>query len=221
MELLDAITRRRSFRSYQPKPVPKEILEKVLDTCRYVSSWSNTQCWELHILSGKPLNELRQALAEKMAAEEIPIPDVPPPEFSEVYLRRKADTVERSQRSCGVSPDDKEACKKFDTTMIRFFEAPVGLIACTERSAAPAALLDIGIAFQTIMLAAFHYGLGTCTEYSVVMYADVLRRLLGIPESKLIALGMAIGYADLNAPVNNFARIRYPLETFVNWRGFE
>jgi nitroreductase len=217
MELLDAITRRRSFRSYQPKPVPKEILEKVLDTCRYVSSWSNTQCWELHILSGKPLNELRQALA----AEEIPIPDVPPPEFSEVYLRRKADTVERSQRSCGVSPDDKEACKQFDTTMIRFFEAPVGLIACTERSAAPAALLDIGIAFQTIMLAAFHYGLGTCTEYSVVMYADVLRRLLGIPESKLIALGMAIGYADFNAPVNNFARIRYPLESFVNWRGFD
>ena len=69
MEVLDAITKRRSFRSYKPKPVPKEILEKVLDACRYVSSWSNTQCWELHILSGKPLDELRQALAKKMMAE--------------------------------------------------------------------------------------------------------------------------------------------------------
>jgi nitroreductase len=100
-------------------------------------------------------------------------------------------------------------------------DAPVGLIACTERSAAPAVLPDVGIVLQTIMLAAFNYGLGTCTEYSVVIYADVLRRLLGIPQSKLIVLGMAIGNPDLNAPVNNFARPRYPLEALVTWRGFD
>jgi nitroreductase len=221
MNVLDAITKRRSFRCYKPKPVPKKTLEKILDTCRYVSSWSNTQCWELHVLCGKPLDELKQALAEKMAADAPPHPDILPPDFSEFYLRRKADTVERSQHSCGVSPEDKEACKRFDTTMIRFFDAPVGLIACTERSAAPAVLVDIGIAFQTIMLAAFNYGLGTCTQYSVVMHADVVRRLLGIPEFKLIVMGMAIGYPDPDAPVNNFARARYPLETFVTWRGFD
>ena len=221
MNVLDAITKRRSFRSYKQDPVPKEILEKVLDTCRYVSSWTNTHCWELHVLCGKPLNELKQALAKKMAADEPPNPDILPPNFYGVHLQRKTEAIEVSQRSCGVSPEDKEACKRFDTTMVRFFDAPVGLIACTERSAAPAVLPDVGIVFQTIMLAAYNYGLGTCTQYSVVMYADVLRRLLGIPESKLIVLGMAIGYPDLDAPVNNFARPRYPLEALVTWRGFD
>lgn len=221
MELLDAIKNRRSRRCYKPDPIPKEILEKILDTCRYVPSWTNTHCWELYVLCGKPLDELKKALADKMEADEPPKPDILPPDFPEVYLKRKTEAIDRSQKSCGVSPEDKKACKQFDTTMIRFFEAPVGLVACTERSAAPAILPDIGILLQTILLAAFNYGLGTCIQYSVVMYADVLRELLGIPESKLIVLGMAIGYPDLEAPVNNFARPRYPLETFVNWRGFE
>ena len=33
MELNDAIRNRRSIRGYKPDPVPKEVLEKILQTC--------------------------------------------------------------------------------------------------------------------------------------------------------------------------------------------
>jgi nitroreductase len=41
-----------------------------------------------------------------------------------------------------------------------------------------------------------------------------------VPESKLIAYGIAIGYPDFEARVNNFPRTREPLESLVRWEGF-
>ena len=51
-------------------------------------------------------------------------------------------------------------------------------------------------------------------------WPDILRELLAIPESKLIALGIAIGYPDFDARVNNIARTREPLESLARWYGF-
>ena len=46
-----------------------------------------------------------------------------------------------------------------------------------------------------------------------------LRELLEILDSKLIVLGIAIGYPDTEAPVNTFERTREPLGTFTHWHG--
>ena len=71
------------------------------------------------------------------------------------------------------------------------------------------------------MLAAMNYGLGTCTQMAVVLYPEILRKALNIPESKLILCGVAIGYPDENAPVNKFQSEREPLDTFASWYGFD
>ena len=73
---------------------------------------------------------------------------------------------------------------------------------------------------QTIALAAPDYGLGTCLMFMTVYWPDILRELLGIPESKLIVLGIAIGYPDAEALVNNFPRHRESLDAFTHWHGF-
>lgn len=44
MEVLDAITARRSIRKYKADPVPADKLETVLDAARLAPSWANTQC---------------------------------------------------------------------------------------------------------------------------------------------------------------------------------
>jgi nitroreductase len=52
-----------------------------------------------------------------------------------------------------------------------------------------------------------------------VAWPEIVRGPLGIPETKLIALAIAIGYPETEAKVNNFERTREPLEALTRWCG--
>jgi nitroreductase len=54
-----------------------------------------------------------------------------------------------------------------------------------------------------------------------VVYPDIIRKELGIPEDKLIALGIAIGYPDMKNPVNKDVRGREPLGEIAKFYGFK
>ena len=49
----------------------------------------------------------------------------------------------------------------------------------------------------------------------------MLRKVLTIPNSKLIVLGIAIGYPDWDDPINQFHSEREPLVNVAKWYGFE
>ena len=70
------------------------------------------------------------------------------------------------------------------------------------------------------MLLATNYGLGTVDQAQAVIYPDIIRKTLEIPEDKLIALGIAIGYPDWNNPINKEHRDREPLDKVVKFYGF-
>ncbi|TET38041.1 MAG: nitroreductase [Planctomycetota bacterium] len=45
MELFEAVKGRRSIRKYDPeRPVPDEIIDRLVDMARWAPSWANTQC---------------------------------------------------------------------------------------------------------------------------------------------------------------------------------
>ena len=82
------------------------------------------------------------------------------------------------------------------------------------------ALYDSGAAVQNIMLLATSYGLGTIAQAMAVIYPDILHKELGIPDDKLIALGIAIGYPDWKAEVNEDYRDREPFDEICKFYGF-
>lgn len=51
MEVFDAIRRRRSVRSYIPKPVPRKKLERVLEAARLAPSAVNIQPWHFIVVT--------------------------------------------------------------------------------------------------------------------------------------------------------------------------
>ncbi|MEM6858405.1 MAG: nitroreductase, partial [Pseudomonadota bacterium] len=56
----------------------------------------------------------------------------------------------------------------------------------------------------------------------MAFYANVIRDHLGLDhERTMFFCGMAIGYRDAQAPVNNFERERVPLGEQVTFLGFE
>jgi nitroreductase len=221
MDIIDAVRSRRSIRRFKPDPVPREVLVQLLEVSRWSPSGSNTQPWELAVLGGKVLEEVKGRLVKSMQSVESH-PDIPYPPMPEPFRSRQKEVMQLMdayQFPPGTEGlKEKRAANRFISG--RFFEAPAAIIVSVEREISPRAFLGLGMLAQTISLAALDFGLGTCIMSMAVYWPEIYRELLGIPESKLIAFGIAIGYPDREARVNNFERTREPLETNVSWYGF-
>lgn len=219
MDLVEAIRCRKSIRAYKPVPVPNKILSELLDTCIRAPSFANTQPWEFAIIGGKVLDELKRALVHKAEEDAPRDPDIPDPTFAGRYLERRRENGRQLFEVLGIAREDREKRHQWSLTGSRFFDAPNAIIIYIDKSLGAWSILDVGIVMQTIMLAAQNYGLGTCAQYRAVIYPEELRRVLNIPESKLIVCGLAIGYPDMDAPQNWFQSTRDPLDAFVTCHG--
>src|SRR3989338_1827128 len=64
MDMMEAIKLRRSIREYKNKPIPKEILEKIVDAARHSPTAKNIQPWEFIVITQsetlKKIGELAQ-----------------------------------------------------------------------------------------------------------------------------------------------------------------
>jgi nitroreductase len=59
-----AITSRRSIRQFLPTPVPRDTIEDILRVASRAPSGTNTQPWQVHVLTGQTL----QSLVDKIMA---------------------------------------------------------------------------------------------------------------------------------------------------------
>ena len=228
MEIIEAIEARRSIRSFKPDPVPREILEELLDACCWAPSARNAQPWRFAVLGGRTLEEIKDALEKKAndswdGREYRDVnPDFPRTQpYPESYVTQ-AGHIREALQGALFSADDPDAEEKrtaLRNTRTRFCDAPNAIIIYTD-DACPTGLQAIGLVAQSICLGALTYGLGTCIMGLTVRWPDLYREMLGTPEGMPIATSIAIGYPEQDAPLNNWTRIREPLESMTDWHGF-
>lgn len=221
MDVIEAIKNRKSVRAFKADPVPREVLQSIMEAVLRAPSWANTQPWEFAILGGGVMEEVKAALAEKASSGETPNPDIAWPSFEGPYRERMRSLGARLFQELGIAREDKEARQNWMLAMARFFDSPNAIIVYMDASLGEWSMLDIGLAMENLMLAAWHYGVGTCSEAAVVQYPDVLRTLLKIPGAKRIILGLAVGYPDSSSPSMKLISEREPLEALVGWHGFD
>ncbi|MGA9109718.1 MAG: nitroreductase family protein [Smithella sp.] len=219
MELVAAIRGRRSIRKFKSQDVPQNILTEILEIARWSPSWGNTQPWDLYILTGNTLAKfkemnLKQTLAGASTASDVPMltnwPDAMKARYGEL-----GKVVLSAQ---GIKRDDKEARDKYYQDMVSVFDAPCLILACISRdNLVEYQMLDIGLIAQTICLAAYDKGLGTCLLAAAARYSAEIRKIAAMPEDKKIVVGIALGYPDPSFPLNNFERDRAKLTEFVHW----
>lgn len=65
METLDAIRTRRTIRKFQDKPIPREVLDQVLEAVQWSPSWANTQCWEIVVITDQAVKDRMQETLAK------------------------------------------------------------------------------------------------------------------------------------------------------------
>ncbi|MDY6911613.1 MAG: nitroreductase [Chloroflexota bacterium] len=221
MEIVESITTRKSIRVYKPDPVPKGILHEIIEISVRAPSFENSQPWEFIIVGGEVMAEVKRSLVQKVVAREPGAAHLPIAQLPDKFWDRARENTGRLFELLGIPRDDKEKRNQWLQYQVKSFDAPNAIFVCIERDLSSWALVDVGVIIQTIMMAAINYGLGTCVQATTVMYPEVLKEMFKIPETKLIVCGIAIGYPDMNAPANQFESKRVPLESVVEWHGFE
>ncbi|MBE0617350.1 MAG: nitroreductase family protein [Proteobacteria bacterium] len=120
----------------------------------------------------------------------------------------------------GIAREDREARTRYYGEMFTLFGAPAMLVFLLDEALnLPYGMMDVGIYMQSVCLAAQSRGLGTLILSTVVKYPDLLRSVVALPAGKRAVMGMALGYPDQTAPINQFERQRVPTDQFVTWAG--
>ena len=228
MDVIETIKQRKSIRAFKPDPIKLDLLKKIIEQAQRAPSWANTQPWEFAVATGNKLKAIQDAFLKRgMQGFQNSQSEVArPAEFPEPYMTRikKMQVKESKGRTSQATPEEMKA--RFESNF-RHYGAPVCIyllvgknIVYQEKGVNVWALYDCGSAVQNIMLLATSYGLGTIAQAMAVVYPDIIRKELGIPEDKLIALGIAIGYPDWKNPINEDYRDREPLDEIAKFYGF-
>jgi len=218
MKLLEAIKSRKSIRAYKSDPVSRDVLTELLDIAGWAPSATNTQPWEFFVLTGKVLDDLNHATIAKIREDMKPNPDIAifetPPKGT--YSKRQQKFFKQILGI--IEPEEgKNKMQNWFEMSVGNYGAPARIVIVADKSAPGWFAFDIGIVTQTIALAAQEYGLGTCILGDAAAYPDEVRRITGIPESKRIVIGIAIGYPDWDHPLNSLRTGRAPVEELATW----
>ena len=215
----EAITGRRSIRAFLPKPVPREIIGKILLIAGRAPSGTNIQPWKVWVLDGKVRDEV---VGEMRAGHDAG--DNGRREYHydmqnwrEPYLARRRACGFGLYNTIGIPRGDKERMRAQQGRNYQFFDAPVGLIFSIDRDLEIGSWVDYGMFLQSIMVAARAFGLETCPQAAFATRHEFLQKRLGIPPEQMVVCGMSLGYADPDAIVNTFVTERMPLEEFVTF----
>lgn len=226
MDIVEAINKRKSIRAFKPDPIPQKILKEIVELALRAPSWGNTQPWELAVVTGPKLEEIKRAFVTRV--DESHQPDVTAPlQFPDPYGSRRRTLGIKIFEIEGIKREDKEKRREWQQRGLRLFDAPCAIYIYTDRSFYSQSngvnvwsVFDCGLVLENIMLLAAAYGLGTIPEIQSVAFPDILKKVLGISDSKLIVLGMAIGYPDWDHPLNKFRSEREPMDKVARWYGF-
>ena len=215
MDILKIFQDRRSTRAFLDKLVDRRLIEKLLGLATQAPSAINIQPWEVAVVLGEERKRLSRLLVKRMRERNISCGPGNKNPLPKVYVDRQKELL-----NC-MAPNlpDNIAFQDFiNEGSCRFYGAPTALIITIDRAFSSARLTDIGIFVGYIVLAAHSLGLGTCPIGLISAFDDDIKELLNIPEDKDVVIGIALGYADPQAPVNQSRSERALLGELVKWR---
>ncbi|UCF56439.1 MAG: nitroreductase [Deltaproteobacteria bacterium] len=215
MNVLEAIQERRSTRGFLNKPVEKETLERLLSFAIQAPSAINLQPWEFTVVSGEERKRLSRILVKRMKEQAIscgpgarnPLPDY--------FIERQKGLLNSMLPHL---PHNTPFEEFINEGSCNFYGAPTAVIVTLDQIFSSARLTDIGIVVGYLVLTAHALGLGTCPIGLITAFDDEIKEELNIPEQKQVVIGVAVGYRDPDAPINNARSERVPLSDVARWR---
>jgi nitroreductase len=191
MELEAAIRDRRSIRRFRMDPVPKELIEEILDLAFWAPSGMNQQNWHFVVVRGTRLRALRD-ISKRAFDEHVET------SLTKVFTDR---------------PQVVHATKRFFST---FGGAPVVILAYRTSTVEGEStdIQSVAAAIQNLLLAAHARGIGACWMTGPTHLEEDVNRVVGIDGMRLQAV-IPMGYPDIRPPIPKRR------DGKVKWIGFD
>jgi nitroreductase len=207
---------RSSCRGFLPGAVPRELIERILQTAQRTPSWNNTQPWQIIVTQPAATEKLRRALQQEEG--QPPGFEIEPPhDFQGVYLERRRACGWGLYASVGIAKGDREASARQASENFRMFGAPHVAIVTTEKRLGGYTLVDCGAWVNNFLLACTSHGVASIAQAALALRSPVLRRQFDIAADRQIVCGISFGYADPQHPANRFRTTRASLAEVVRW----
>ncbi len=198
--VLDAAQGRRSVRSYLPREVPAEHVERVLEAARWAPSPHGRQPWRFAVITHR---ETKERLAEAMGEE-----------------------WRANLEMDGQEPEVVE--KRLEGSRRRLLDAPVLVLLCLyledldtypdanrQMSETTMAVQSLGAAAQNMLLTAYGLGLDTGWMCAPLFCPERVVEALGLSKELIPHALITLGYAEADPPKR---RPRRPLDDLVVYR---
>jgi len=225
MELKQAMQERRSIRGFKKDPVPRALLEEVIALANRAPSSMNTQPWHLHVLTGEPLEKVREGNSTRMLQGVPPVREISDHgAYAGVHRDRQVGIAKQLFAAMGIERDDKERRKDWVMRGFRQFDAPVSIVVCFDKSLddnGTIAHFDLGAVTYGLVLAAWSKGLGCVINGQGIMQSPVVREHAQIPEDQVIMTCVAMGWPDEDFSANAVVSTRRPVEEVTRFVGFD
>lgn len=192
------IHERRSIRRFEDRPVPRELLLRLVEAATWAPSAHNRQPWRFVILTG---DESKRLLADTMAAELAR--DLRADGASEEAITR--DTGRSRERLTGAG-----ALVLVCLTMADMDDYPDARRQTFEHTMAAQ---GVAMAAQNLLLAAHSEGLGAVWMCAPLFCQQAVREALDLPAGFEPQGVIALGY-----PAEDRTKARQPLESRVLFR---
>jgi nitroreductase len=200
VELGDVVRARHMVRNFDPRPVPAEVLDGVLDLAVRVPRAGNTQGLDIVVLEGPQTARYWDVSLPSPRRAGFPWPGLLRAPVLLVPVGHPGAYVERY-----AEPD----------------KAATGLGAGEGAWPVPYWYVDTAFAAMVALLAAVDAGLGACF-FGQFEHEPALKRALGIPDDRTPVGTIAVGYAAADGDRRSFSatRARRSLASVVHRGGW-
>src|SRR5215207_5218217 len=190
MDVIQAIETRQSMGRVKGDPVPRELVERILQSAVQAPNHRLTEPWRFHVFTGKGRGELARARAEI------------------ARLQSEAEGEDEEMAAGRISRERKKA-----------FRAPVVIAVICEAGRDEVETLEnyaaCACAVQNMQLTAHALGLAAMWRTGPVAYHENMLRFFGLREDDKIVAYLYVGYSDMGER----PRRRSPAGERTVWHG--
>ena len=217
-----AITSRRSLRAFLQTPVQRETIQQILAVASRAPSGTNTQPWQVYVLSGAAKTELSRKIVAAyddpaQRATHVEEYDYYPTEWKSPFIDRRRKIGWDLYSLLQIGKTDKARMHAQHARNYAFFDAPIGLIFTIDRVMRQGSWLDYGMFLQSVMVAARARGLDTCPQAAFTQFHRLISEHVGAPDNEQVVCGMSLGHADPAAVENTLVTEREPVSGFTRF----
>jgi nitroreductase len=173
LEVNRAIETRQSIGRVRQDPVPRELVEKILQSAVHAPNHKLTEPWRFHVFIGKGRGEFARARAEL------------------ARLQARAEGEEEEFAAGRISRERKKA-----------FRAPVVIAVISKGGRDEVETLEnyaaCAAAVQNMQLTAHSLGLATIWRTGTFAYHPYMRNFFELEENDKIAAYLYLGYPDMS-----------------------